>query len=97
VHAEWDPADPDVPELRRLLNEWDPIGVYDPIDDFPADEYDCLYTPLLTHLRRGDGEAKITEYLRSRLASHFGLHAGPSTEQFAVRLCTWWDATHGMR
>jgi hypothetical protein len=36
--------------LRRLLWEWDPIGVSDVA---PDDEYDCLIPPLLDRLRRG--------------------------------------------
>jgi len=29
-------------ELRYLLNHWDPIGIYDEVNDNPPDEYDCL-------------------------------------------------------
>jgi hypothetical protein len=38
------------PELRYLLNRWDPIGVYDEKEDFPPDEYDCLLAPILSRL-----------------------------------------------
>jgi hypothetical protein len=42
-----------VAELRRLLNEWDFIGVFDP--ETNTDEYDCMITPLLTRARRRRG------------------------------------------
>ena len=29
-------------ELRYLLNHWDPIGIYDEVNDNPPDEYNCL-------------------------------------------------------
>jgi hypothetical protein len=41
------------PELRYLLNRWDPIGVYDEKEDFPPDEYDCLLAPILSRLAAG--------------------------------------------
>ena len=38
-------------ELRELLNEWDPIGVFDLADvdqgSWPVDEYDCIREPLI--------------------------------------------------
>lgn len=35
--------------LRQLLDEWDPIGVADDVQD----EYDCMLAPLLQRLRAG--------------------------------------------
>ncbi|WP_406465500.1 hypothetical protein OHB07_32045 [Streptomyces sp. NBC_00111] len=35
--------------LRHLLDEWDPIGVADDVQD----EYDCMLAPLLQRLRAG--------------------------------------------
>lgn len=64
-------------ELRSLLNEWDPIGVFDPADEDdevgPVDEYDCLCDPLMSHLPRGDSRAELAESLRDELRGHFGL------------------------
>jgi hypothetical protein len=37
--------------LRYLLNEWDPIGVADVVDD----EYDCMLAPLMTRMLSGAG------------------------------------------
>jgi hypothetical protein len=84
------------PNLRYLLNGWDPIGVYDPVLDFPPDEYDCLIAPILTRLSRGDGVTEMSEFLWFELADHFGLD--PTTlgaDEFAARLVTWYRAAAG--
>lgn len=76
-------------ELQALLNDWDPIGVYD-LANFPDDEYDCLYEPLLTRLRRGEDEATIGAFLETELRDHFGLDPQWSRPyDFAVRLVNW--------
>ncbi|MEU6374481.1 hypothetical protein [Streptomyces sp. NPDC046909] len=75
--------------LRHLLNEWDPIGVADDVQD----EYDCMLAPLLQRLRRGSGQAEICEFLRHELEDHFGLTPVPSEpEAMAARLVSWWRA-----
>jgi hypothetical protein len=77
-------------ELRALLNEWDPIGVYDAAFDFPADEYDCMCAPLMLRLRRGETVDEIAHYLTSELHEHFGLDPTPSRpREFAERLSAW--------
>ncbi len=77
-------------ELQRLLNEWDPIGVYDPVTDFPSDEYDCLYSPLMTRLREGESAAEIGDFLARELRDHFGLNPRHSEPQaFAEKLKAW--------
>lgn len=82
----------DVAAIQRLLNEWDPIGVYDPEDDFPDDEYDCLYYPLLARLRRGETAREIADYLRGDLEGHFGLDRNAGDPgSFAERLVRWWE------
>ncbi|WP_228925233.1 hypothetical protein [Streptomyces sp. DH7] len=76
--------------LRHLLNEWDPIGVADEVQD----EYDCMLAPLLQRLRSGADQAEIGEFLRHELEDHFGLAPLPSeTEAMAARLMSWWTAT----
>ncbi|MGW5902902.1 hypothetical protein ACWFQ6_14260 [Streptomyces althioticus] len=76
--------------LRRLLNEWDRIGVADEVPD----EYDCMLAPLLQRLRRGADEADISDFLRYELEDHFGLTPRPSEpERVAARLTSWWAAT----
>ncbi|THC47019.1 hypothetical protein [Streptomyces sp. A1499] len=73
--------------LRRLLDEWDPIGVADAV----LVEYDCMLAPLLQRLRHGAGQAEIGEFLRHELECHFGLAPLPSEpEAMAARLMSWW-------
>ncbi|MFF2088180.1 hypothetical protein ACFVVM_30740 [Nocardia sp. NPDC058176] len=78
------------PELRYLLNRWDPIGVYDAELDFPSDEYDCLIGPVLVRLGRGESRAEISEFLWREIEDHFGLDPfGARTDSFADQLLTW--------
>ncbi|MFE5209279.1 hypothetical protein [Streptomyces sp. NPDC056600] len=76
-------------DLRRLLNEWDPIGVADEV----ADEYDCMLGPLLRRLGGGAGPLEIRGFLRDELEQHFGLdpvRSGPAA--MAARVMRWWAA-----
>ncbi|MFJ8981809.1 hypothetical protein [Streptomyces sp. NPDC102282] len=73
--------------LRHLLNEWDPIGVADDVQD----EYDCMLAPLLQRLRAGVDRTEIGEFLRHELTDHFGLDPlGQGTEAMAARVTAWW-------
>ncbi|MEU3692814.1 hypothetical protein [Streptomyces narbonensis] len=75
--------------LRHLLNEWDPIGVADDVQD----EYDCMLAPLLRRLRGGAEQTEIGDFLRQELEDHFGLTPLPSEpEAMAARLMSWWTA-----
>ncbi|MFF7098243.1 hypothetical protein ACFY9A_38580 [Streptomyces rubradiris] len=75
--------------LRHRLNEWDPIGVPDDVQD----EYDCMLAPLVQRLRGGSDQAEIGEFLRHELEDHFGLPSVPSEpEVMADRLMSWWAA-----
>ena len=76
--------------LRHLLNEWDPIGVADVVQD----EYDCMLAPLLQRLRSGADQTEIGEFLRHELEDHFGLPSLSSEpEAMAARLMSWWATT----
>jgi hypothetical protein len=55
--------------LRYLLNQWDPIGVADLVDD----EYDCLLVPLWDRLTHGATRASLSEFLWFEIQDHFGL------------------------
>ncbi|MFF0204247.1 hypothetical protein [Streptomyces sp. NPDC005017] len=82
--------------LRRLLNEWDPIGVADDVDD----EYDCMLVPLLQMLSAGVDQRKLGEFLRHELEDHFDLSPVPSEPHaMAARVMSWWTAacSHGGR
>ena len=76
--------------LRYLLNQWDPIGVADLVDD----EYDCLLAPLWNKLTHGATRASLSEYLWFEVQDHFGLDPERcGTDAFAERLlalaATW--------
>ncbi|MFD0036953.1 hypothetical protein ACFVIZ_04820 [Streptomyces anulatus] len=76
-------------DLRHLLNEWDPIGVADEVQD----EYDCMLAPLLQRLRGGANETEISEFLRHEVKEHFGLDPlGARPEAMASRVMAWWAA-----
>lgn len=83
-------------ELRDLLNEWDPIGVFDPDDEHddsgPVDEYDCIRDPLISHLLRGDSRYEIAGFLRTELTDHFGLEPRLVTTNVIDRIFDWWES-----
>ena len=73
-------------DLRRLLNEWNPIGV----PGLPPDEYDCVIKPLLEKLRRGCNQEFIQRFLNEWIGEHFGLSGERGKEEFAARLLAWY-------
>jgi len=74
-------------DLRQLLNEWDPIGVADDVQD----EYDCMLAPLLQRLLGGADQAEIGKFLRQDLEEHFGLDPlGLRPDAMAARVIDWW-------
>jgi hypothetical protein len=76
--------------LRRLIDEWDPIGAYDAATDAPPDEYDCLRAPVMGMLSRGVDAAAVAQFLERELREHFGLDPRPARpEEFAARLVRW--------
>ncbi|MFD8809259.1 hypothetical protein, partial [Streptomyces sp. NPDC059597] len=76
-------------DLRRLLNEWDPIAVAEDVQD----EYDCMLAPLLQRLRSGAVQTEIGEFLRHELEEHFGLDSlGMRPDAMAVRVVDWWTS-----
>jgi hypothetical protein len=81
--------------LRQLLNEWDPIGVYNRATDFPPDEYNCLHAPLVGLLAGGADTASVAAFLERELSEHFGLDPRRSEpEEFAARRVLWFG-DHG--
>jgi hypothetical protein len=96
VHHDADRARPAQRELRGLLNEWDPIGVFDHDDgedgSGPADEYDCIRDPLISHLLRGDSRYEVADFLRDELTGHFGLEPWLVTANVIDRIFDWWES-----
>jgi hypothetical protein len=58
-------------ELREILCEWDPIGVFSADADWPKDEYDGLIGPLLGRLQAGADAGAVQDYLMG-LDGYFG-------------------------
>jgi hypothetical protein len=83
------------PELRYLLNRWDPIGIYDEKEDLPPDEYDCLLAPILSRLAAGTSAVDLGQFLWFEIKDHFGIDPEPSRpDLLAERLVTWFTARH---
>ncbi len=64
--------------IRRILNDWDPLGVAGVVVDegvaHPLEhEYDCLNHQLLSALDGGADPEAIAEFIRREMESHFGL------------------------
>ena len=78
-------------ELRRLLNDWDFIGVFDAAIN--TDEYDCLIQPLTRMLTAGAGTKDIARFLDDEITGHFGMSPGlVETAPMAQRLTEWWQS-----
>jgi hypothetical protein len=78
-----------VDELRRLLNEWDFIGLFDSKTN--TDEYDCMIAPLLMRLAGGADMSQVRQFLDDELAGHFGMSPGEvETGDVAEYLIAWW-------
>jgi hypothetical protein len=79
-------------ELRRLLNDWDFIGVSDP--DTNTDEYDCMIAPLLRKLAAGADASAVQQLLDGEITGHFGMSPGVvETQSVAERVSAWWRTT----
>ena len=57
-----------ITELRKLLNDWNPIGV-----SCPPDEYDSLLATLDSKLKKGCNREFLAQYLTDSLVNGFGL------------------------
>jgi hypothetical protein len=88
-----DPADD---ELRALLRDWDPIGVFqdvNPRHHAPPHEYDCMIPGIHERLRNGASEADLFTFLQDERTNHFGLPASPKVDmEFAEDVHAWWWA-----
>jgi hypothetical protein len=87
----------EVRELSRLLDEWDPIGVYGDWLDLPGPgEYDRLIGPVLTKLRSGDDPGEIATFLTWDETTNMGLRGQPEKAlAAALRIHAWFHATTG--
>jgi hypothetical protein len=75
-------------ELGKLVADWDPLGVVEA--GGPADEYDCLVSPLFKVLDQQPSVQEVTSFLVSALDEHFGVDASASNlDDIALRLLEW--------
>jgi hypothetical protein len=79
-------------QVRRLLMEWDPIGVSGVPE--AADEYDCMISPLMHSLFDGADTGSLAAWISHERSPHFGL--GPDDDQYqdqqlARQLTAWWE------
>jgi len=78
-------------QLIKLLNEWDPIGIY-PMLGGPQDEYDCFVQPIVAQLKKGKTHEEIIKFLTNYLKEHVGIEAYlPNLEIFVEKLFQWWN------
>jgi hypothetical protein len=79
-------------DLRKILNEWDFIGIY-PFKGGPKDEYDCLINPILSHLHKNITEEELNNFLIKELDEHFGLNPLKFTkiEDVVEKIIAWWN------
>ena len=77
-------------ELRDLLCEWDPIGVFADDPYWPRDEYDTLIGPLLGRLQKGENPEQVRGYLTDELKDYYGIDAPSTTPDFAGRIFAWY-------
>lgn len=82
-------------ELSLLLDEWDPIGVYDPPEEGPPPgEYERLVGPVLTKLRAGESAGDIAVYLTWDVQTNIGLPSRPEADLAAAeRIYAWFHGT----
>ena len=76
-------------ELRRLVNDWDPVGLI--AAGAPTDEYDCISGPLLRCLEEQASAGEIAEYLTGEFRDHFGVRISDAPV-FARRVVSWHQA-----
>jgi hypothetical protein len=84
----------DAQVVSRMLDEWDPIGVYEGDGGPPPGEYQLLVGPVLTKLRSGDDAQALAAYLTWDVRTNIGLPSRPDADlEAATRLHTWF---HGL-
>ena len=75
--------------MRRLLMDWDPIGVASIPE--ASDEYDFMISPLMHQLYEGTDETRIQNWIAGEVEDHFGMHSEPGREaRLAKSLIDWW-------
>jgi hypothetical protein len=74
-----------IAEIRKLWNEWDPIGVAGAV----SDEYDAYLEPTLRLLERNAPGNELVAYLNWVTVEHMGLSTAPDPKAFSTLLQQW--------
>ncbi|AUY53289.1 hypothetical protein [Streptomyces sp. CB01881] len=75
--------------LRHLLDEWDPVGAADDVQD----EYDCMLAPVVGRLHAGARRREIGASSWHEPADHFGFDPlGLRPDARAGRVVARWTA-----
>ena len=81
-------------ELRKLWNEYDPIGVVDPAEIEVCREYESYVGDVLRFLEKETPSQTIVMYLRQLVTGHIGLpwssELAARTETFVARCRVWY-------
>ena len=78
-------------ELRDLVNQWDPIGVFEE-PDWPRDEYECVVGPLLRQVESRAPVEEIAQSLHAEFTGHFGLDIPLDTcRRWAIESAAWYS------
>ena len=81
----------DALELAGMLQEWDPIGVYEGEEQNPfPGEYDDLVMPIMSALRTPAGRQSLADGLKKLLRDDYGLGNVDDTDVFASKVSAWW-------
>jgi hypothetical protein len=76
--------------MRRLLMEWDPIGVAEIPE--AADEYDCMISPLVHRLAEDADTRSVADWIGRERSSHFGLGPDEAADmRLAESLAAWYE------
>ena len=79
--------------VSRMLDEWDPIGVYENDDYAPAPgEYADLLWPIIHLLDGGADATRVALGIREVMSEDYGM-PGVESLGFAQRLVEWHEAT----
>lgn len=79
-------------ELSRLLDEWDPLGLYEGDDgEPPPGEYSDLVWPIIRMLNEGATAQLLARGIRDAVEANYEV-SGVFVMPFAQRLIEWHEA-----
>jgi len=84
-------------ELRKLWNQYDPIGVFsfDDTHDWSDDEYDSYHNIIIKHLNKGSTHEWIVKDVKHAVTVNIGLswneHLEKETHIFVSNVLAWFE------